>query len=133
GTEYAVKQYARGSASSHVRRLLCGTRARAVGRRYRILQALGIDTAAPVGIVESPPWLEPESYLITRWIDGPCPSQRMRALRDRGDEVAGVAFLEQAGRWLGTFHGSGVWMNDCWDGNFVIAEPLRLVIVDYDS
>src|SRR5438105_9393363 len=39
GTEYAVKQYARGSGCSRVRRLLCGTRARAASRRYDLLEA----------------------------------------------------------------------------------------------
>src|SRR5438105_12272045 len=49
GTEYAVKQYARGSVGARVRRLLRGTRARAAGRRCEVLEALGIAAAPPVG------------------------------------------------------------------------------------
>ena len=33
-----------------------------------------------------------------------------------------AAFLEQGGHWLAGLHRSGVWMNDCWDRNFVAAK-----------
>ena len=133
GAEYAVKQYARGSAGSRLRRLVAGSRAGDAIRRFGILEALGIAAAPPIAIVESPAAQEPESYLITRWIHGPSPSQQMRAFHEGRDEEARSAFLERGGRWLARLHDSGVWMNDCWDGNFVVAESGGLVIVDYDS
>ena len=61
GAEFAVKQYARGSAGARLRRLLRGSRARAAGRRYALWRRAGLLPLPPLGLSKSPAWLEPES------------------------------------------------------------------------
>ena len=133
GASYAVKQYARGSMGARLRRLAFGSRALRAARRCRRLLTAGIPAAAIAAVLESPAPHEPESYLITHWVPGPHPSERIRALRDHRDEAGWQQLLEQAGRWLGRTHRRSIWLNDCWDGNFVVAGDGRLVLVDCDS
>jgi hypothetical protein len=138
GREFAVKQYAAGAVGARVRRRLAGSRAHRAWRSQRELAARGVPSAPAVALVETCAWHDPvESYLITAWVAGSYPGERMAELCERGDEVACRLFLEAGGGFLGQAHRAGVWLEDFWNRNFLVpagpGEPARFILVDYDS
>jgi Lipopolysaccharide kinase (Kdo/WaaP) family len=136
--EFAVKQYGAGAFGARLRCRLAGSRARRAWGAHQELAGRDVPTAPPVAWVEISAWNDPvESYLVTGWVAGCYPSERLAELRGDGDEAGCRRFLAAGGVFLGRTHAAGVWLEDFWNRNFLVpaapAEPDRFILVDCDD
>ena len=113
GEAYCVKEYRAGGWLDRITESLYGRRARRAWRSAALFTRCGIRTPEPVALVEG----RATSYLVTRFIEGAVPLDRL--LRERfagvlgaGELAAKRALVRQLAWWLRGVHDLGVYHDD---------------------
>lgn len=135
-----VKQFRNEGRGKRLRRRLAGSKAEKSWRVARALAAAGVDTPAPVLLVESERPDGP-SFYVSRHVEAATEARYLLRARNAGREAEdfpGIdvdAFLVALGRAVRRFHDAGFWHRDLSSGNVLVewgadGGPERLSLID---